>query len=201
MPGSDRRDECRGTIDHLPARRGAAQEWARARRRSALKFNSPQNEDRALDRSHRTPAPRPGSRDKAQTERRRRGPPSRRAGPQRLLSLERRTPRPQRRRRRYPEYLGHRLELAPAGLGDQPHVLVVPAEPPPAPALGQGGHAATTATWSSIRRSRSSHASTKVRAPSDWSIAATATTSMPADLNCASVASASPPSAASGSPT
>ena len=110
------------------------------------------------------------------------------------------------------------VEIQAGALGDQPlaprrvggeqvaqmqilDVLVVPAQPLPASALGQGGHAATAATWSSIRLNRSSHALTKLRAPSDWSVAASASTSMPADSNWASVASASPPSAAIGLPT
>src|SRR4051794_26800959 len=79
-------------------------------------------------------------------------------------------------------------------------VLVVPAQRSPRRSLCQGAHA-TTATWLSIRLNRSSHDLTKFRAPSDWSVAASASTSTPADSNCANVASASPPSAAIGSPT
>src|SRR4051794_24112250 len=66
--------------------------------------------------------------------------------------------------------------------------------------LCRGAHA-TTATWLSMRLNRSSHDLTKFWAPSDWSVAASAPTSTPADSNCANVASASPPSAAIGSPT
>src|SRR3954463_10676328 len=63
------------------------------------------------------------------------------------------------------------------------------------------GPQATAATWLSIRLNRSCHDLTKFRAPSDWSVAASAWTLTPADSNFANVASASPPSAAIGSPT